>query len=100
MAISLNSHLMIPEEVLSTTVGDESVLLNLRTGTYFGLDVVGTRFFQLLSEGDCLSTVHRMMMDEFEVSAERLEQDILRLTEQMATKGLLSIGETGNQRSG
>jgi uncharacterized membrane protein YheB (UPF0754 family) len=84
---------MIPEEVLSTTVGDETVLLNLRTGTYFGLDVVGTRFFQLLSEAGCLSTVHRMMMDEFDVSAERLEHDLLHLSEQLATKGLLSIGE-------
>jgi hypothetical protein len=94
MSISLNSHLMIPEEVLSTTVGDESVLLNLRTGTYFGLDVVGTRFFQLLGAGDRLSTVHRTMMDEFEVSAERLEHDLLHLSEQMAAKGLLSIAET------
>jgi len=93
MTISLNDNVKIPDEVLSTVVGDEMVLLNLKTGTYFGFDTIGARFFQLLAETDQLGTIHGRMMEEFDVPADRLEQDLLRLSEQMVSKGLLAVEE-------
>jgi len=40
---TLNSILCVPDDVLFRDLDGEAVILNLRTGTYFGLDEVGTR---------------------------------------------------------
>ena len=45
----------IPEDVVSREVGGEAVLLNLATGTYFGLDGVGTEIWNLLAREGHLS---------------------------------------------
>lgn len=89
MSITLNDHLLVPDEVLTARVGDELILLNLETGMYHGLDPVGTRFFELLEATGELCAVHRTMLDEFEVTAERLEAGLLRICEAMVARGLL-----------
>lgn len=88
----LNDRLEVPDEVLTTRVGDETVLLNLQTGMYHSLDAVGTRFLELLRNGDALDAVHRTMLDEFDVAAEKLEADLLKLAQDMLAKGLLVKG--------
>jgi hypothetical protein len=40
---TLNSTLRVPDDVLFRDLDGEAVILNLRTGTYFGLDEVGMR---------------------------------------------------------
>ena len=42
--MTLNDNLRIPDQVATRQLGGETVLLNLETGTYFGLDAVGSRF--------------------------------------------------------
>ena len=42
--------LTIPEDVVVRDLAGEAVLLHLGTGTYFGLDTVGTRIWHLLAE--------------------------------------------------
>ena len=47
--MTLNDSLRIAD----SKIGDETILWNLKTGAYFGLDAVGSRFPELL-ERDCL----------------------------------------------
>jgi Coenzyme PQQ synthesis protein D (PqqD) len=89
MNMALKGHLEVPDEVLTTRVGDETILLNLQTGMYHSLDPVGTRFLELLRNASGLDAVHRTMLDEFDVAAEKLETDLLRLSQDMLAKGLL-----------
>jgi hypothetical protein len=89
MNMALKGHLEVPDEVLTTRVGDETILLNLQTGMYHSLDPVGTRFLELLRNVGGLDAVQRTMLDEFDVAAEKLETDLLRLSQDMLAKGLL-----------
>jgi hypothetical protein len=82
----------IPAHVMVRIVGDEAVLLNLQTGTYFGLDPVGARYWQLLSEGRQLSEIIRALLDEYDVAEERLQQDLRALVAQLLENGLLQPG--------
>lgn len=83
--------LRIPAQVMTRQVGDETVLLNLESGTYFGLDPVGSRFLELLQqeESGTLAAVAARMLEEFEVSQEQLETDLLKLAEDMLANQLL-----------
>ena len=89
MSLALNDHLRIPEEVLTSKVGDETVLLNLQTGMYYSLDPVGTRFIELLQRTSRLDEVHRALLEVFDVSTTKLEADLLKLSQDMMTRGLL-----------
>jgi hypothetical protein len=87
--MKLADKLSIPPEVMTRTVGEETVILDLATGTYFGLDPVGARIWELVGEGKTLSEVCDRMLEEYEVSREELEADTLKLAEELAARGLV-----------
>jgi coenzyme PQQ synthesis protein D (PqqD) len=90
--VTLNDSVHIPDQVATRKVGDETILLNLETGTYFGLDAVGSRFLELLEQNGELAAAHSAMLEEFDVASKVLEADLLRLAEEMCAKGLLEAG--------
>jgi hypothetical protein len=93
MTIALTDHLMIADEILSSRVDRETVILNLKTGMYHGLDPVGTRFFEVLKGTPNLAEAHRQLLCEFDVPADRLEADLLALSEEMLAKGILAVAK-------
>ena len=87
--MTLNHRLRVPDEVAIRKIDNDTVLLNLQTGTYFGLDAVGSRLLELLEQNGELAAAHRAMLEEFDVAPEILEADLLRLSQEMSAKGLL-----------
>lgn len=88
--MNLSDKIKIPAQVMARQVGAETVILDLATGTYFGLDPVGARIWQLISEGKTLSEVCDAMQAEFEVSREDIERDVIELTEKLKAQQLIS----------
>ena len=89
--MNLSDKVSIPTQVMARTVGDETVILDLASGTYYGLDPVGARMWQLMAEGQTLASICEVMLNEYEVTREALESDILRLTEELRAKGLVGM---------
>ena len=90
--ISLASRVKINEEVLFQELQGEAVLLNLKSGVYLGLDAVGTRIWNLLQRHHVLQEVRDAMLQEYEVSADQCERDLLRLVGEMEQQGLAEVG--------
>ena len=86
-----NDRMRVPDSVATRKLGDETILLNLETGTYFGLDAVGSRFLELIEQNGEIAFAHRTMLEEFDVRPETLEADLLRLSEELCSKGLLEV---------
>lgn len=80
-------------EVLSREVSGETVLLDLNSEIYFGLDDIGTRIWQLIQEHSDLDKVYDIMLEEYAVNAEQLEKDLNELTEKLAEAGLIEISD-------
>ena len=89
--MNLSDNVTIPPQVMARLVGDETVILDLASGTYYGLDPVGARSWQLMAEGKTLATVCEILLDEFDVTRETLERDVLHLTQELSAKGLVKI---------
>ncbi len=89
--MTLTDKVTIPPHVMTRTVGDEVVVLDLATGTYFGLDPVGARMWKLMTEGKTLGEVCDRMLQEYEVTREELEGDTRRLAEELNAQGLIQI---------
>lgn len=87
----LHQHVEISDAVIARELEGEMVLLNLETGMYFGLDPVGTRIWQTLSDVPTAGDVVGVLLKEYEIDRPTLEQDVLRLIGRLHTKGLVKI---------
>lgn len=84
----------VSDQVLSQQVSGETVLLDLASEQYFGLDEVGSRFWELLNQGKTFESIISLMSTEFDVSPVQLEQDLEELIVQLSAAGLVSTGPT------
>ena len=80
------------ENVISRELEGETVILDMKTGTYLGLNPVGTRMWALIQKHGSLRKVFEELQNEYEVPANTLERDLLQLVDQLSTKGLVSLG--------
>ena len=87
--VSLQEGFRIPERILFRRVDTEMAVVNTDTGTYFGLDEVGTRVWELIAEHGSLQAVADRMREEFDVDPQRLEADLLQLVDQLLADGLV-----------
>lgn len=87
--MNLTDTVTVPLQVMAREVGDELVILDLKNGTYFGLDPVGARIWHFLAEGHSLAEVCRRMCAEYDVTPEDIERDVLTLVETLLAKNLV-----------
>ena len=81
----------ISSEFLTQEVGGETVILDLKSETYFGLDEVGTRIWQLLVEQEDMQTITATMLNEYDVEEDQVEKDIQNLLTQLDKAGLIHL---------
>lgn len=91
--LTLQSGLRIPSHVLFTTVENDAVLLNTLTNKYYALNEVGARVWSLLANGKTLNEAHTLLLNEYEVEAVQLEQDLLELINDLHENGLVETIE-------
>lgn len=86
---ALDRRVAIGEDVIARELDGETVLLNLETGIYFGLDQVGTRIWQLLAAGGPLQAILDTLVVEYDAEHDALERDLVRFISQLEAKGLV-----------
>lgn len=79
----------IPEDVLSRELDGEAVLLDLRSGRYFGLNATGARTWALMKEGFERADIAARIVEEFEVDLERARLDVDRFIDGLLDRGLI-----------
>jgi len=89
--MSVPARVLLAERVVCRQIGDEAVLLDLASATYFGLDPVGAKFWTLLSKDADFAIAHAAMLQEYDVDGDVLRADLAKLCEQLAIAGLVSI---------
>ena len=81
---------MVSGEVVAREMGGEMVLLDLASGQYFGLDPVGMRVWELLSERPhTLAELCNVIETEFEAPRDQIEADLLLLAGELGKQDLI-----------
>jgi hypothetical protein len=89
--MQLDQRFQVSDDVVAREVAGEMVLLDLASGLYFGLDPVGSRIWDRLSEGPCsLVEVCDVIEAEFDAPRAQIEQDIVALAAQFTEKKLIN----------
>jgi hypothetical protein len=89
--ISFSRRAVVPSNVLIRFLDQESVLLNLETERYFGLDAVGTRMWQVLTAAPSVEAAVAQLLEEYDAPPERLRADLANLLEHLLENGLIAM---------
>ncbi len=93
--IAFTTRVSVPTHVLMRDIGGESVILNLNSERYLGLDDVGTRMLAVLSSSESIEKAYEVLLAEYDVDGELLRSDLQDLIEKLLENGLVEIGERG-----
>ena len=93
MDIPLSAHSIVAasSQQVSCPLGDEAAILNMKNATYYGLDAVGARIWDLLQRPRSVGEIRDTLLEEYDVEAERCERDLLSLLEKMVSEGLVEV---------
>ena len=89
--VSFSDRVRIPDDVLISRLQEESVILNLDSERYFGLDDVGTRFLSVLTSSDSIETAYQSLAEEYDVDREVLRQDLVALIQNLLQQGIIEV---------
>ena len=84
-------HVTLCKDVLLRPVGEEGVLLNLKTGLYFSLNPVGLRMLETLTSTPSIQQALTSLQEEYEVDPAELENDLRELLGDLLKQGLVEL---------
>ncbi len=82
----------VPPEVVFRELARETVLLNVKTGQYHGVDPVGARFFGAMRDAANVAAACDRLAAEFEQPVGRIRADFVAFVGAMEERGLIRLG--------
>lgn len=95
--ILLSSVIVCSEENLACDLQGEAVLLNLKSGTYFGLNAMGTRIWELIQKPTKVSDVYQELLKEYEVDPSACQDQLLLFLRELWANDLIKAQETDEE---
>jgi hypothetical protein len=91
MTIHDNSIIVANKELLCCDLPEGAVILDLKSGVYYGLDNVGTFIWSLIQEPKVLREIAAAVLAEYAVAPERCAQDLRTLFAEMVGRNLIEV---------
>ena len=89
--VSVADRAIVPSHVLVRFLDGESVLLNLHTERYFGLDSTGTRMWKAVTAAPEIRAAYEELLLEYDVDPELLRSNLTELVGRLLEHGLLEV---------
>lgn len=79
------------DDVLDTEIDDQTVMMDIDQGSYFGLNPTGTRIWALLAEPIAIGDLCDRLLEEFDVPLEQCERQVVDFLESLIDRGLVQV---------
>ncbi|AOX02104.1 thymidylate synthase [Moorena producens PAL-8-15-08-1] len=91
--VKADSTVVAIKEQLSSDFTGETIILNFKSGVYFGLNAVGTSIWNMIQEPKTVNEIRDAILAKYHVEPEQCENDILGLLQELDTEGLIEVGD-------
>lgn len=91
MSFSFDRSVSVPEHVLVQDISGELVLLNLQQECYYGLNNVGTRMWQVITDAPSLESAVQTLLAEYDVAEDELRRDLADLITHLSENDLVVL---------
>jgi hypothetical protein len=92
----LSVRVRIPQHVACRSFVAETVVLNLRTGQYHGLNPTAGRMLDTLKSAPTVGDAVADLVGEYGVGHEQIERDLLALVRGLLERGLIETVDDGS----
>ncbi|MBF6568633.1 MAG: PqqD family protein [Candidatus Binataceae bacterium] len=79
------------DDQVSCELGGEAAILDLQQGVYYGLDPVGATIWNLIAQPRRVDEIKQALLDQYEVSPDQCERDLIELLNDLAEHGLIRV---------
>jgi coenzyme PQQ synthesis protein D (PqqD) len=93
----LAAHIRVPDHVVYRTFVRETVVLNLATGRYHGINPTGGRILDLLADDATLGSAAQVLADEHQRPLAEVERDVCTFCEELRERGLIEVSVNGSR---
>ena len=80
------------QNMLSTELDEETVLMSIDAGAYYGLEGPARRIWELLATPLTFSVLVDQLVEEFDVTPETCAADVEKFLAEMEREGLICVG--------
>ncbi len=87
------ARLAVPQHVVHRAFPTETVVLNLQTGKYHGLNPTAGEMLDELARRGTVAAVAAELAERHELPREEVEEDVRRLCTALLERGLLEVDE-------
>lgn len=84
----------LPEHVVHRKFAAETVLLNLETGQYHGVNPTGGRMLEVLEQAGTVGEAAAQLAGEYDQPAEQVERDLQEFCADLAERGLVEVDDS------
>lgn len=78
------------EDMLGAAVGDELLMMSIEKGSYFSLNSVAARIWELLEQPCTLDELVDSLMQEYDVPAATCREETVRFLAALRERGMLA----------
>lgn len=89
--ISMQTIVVAVSDQVSCRLDEETVLLELRNGNYYGLNSVGTVIWEMIQQPKSVEAVCSAIQEQYSVDSETCSRDVLRVIEELHGAGLVEF---------
>jgi Coenzyme PQQ synthesis protein D (PqqD) len=86
-----SSVIVASSEQISSDLGSEAVILNLKSGVYHGLNEVGASIWKLIQEPRTIKEIQQSLLEEYDVEPEQCQSDVIALLDDLLAAELIVI---------
>lgn len=87
----LSATVRLPQHVTYRVFPAETVVLNLETGKYHGIDPVGGRMLEVLEEVGNVRKSAALVSEEFDHPLDQVERDLCEFCIDLVERGLIEV---------
>jgi hypothetical protein len=91
MPLSFTQRVSVPDNVMFRELDGESVILDLDSESYFGLDEIGTRMWLAITAATSIQDAFDTLSAEYEVEPDTLRDDLNELLDTLVDRGLIEV---------
>jgi hypothetical protein len=91
----LASKVKVPQHVVYRSFPAETVVLNLQTGKYHGLNATAGSMLEALERADCVRDAAAALAADYEQEQGVVEQDLCELCQSLLERGLIETDSNG-----
>jgi Coenzyme PQQ synthesis protein D (PqqD) len=89
--ISQDSIVIVSQDQVSSDLAGESVILNLKDGTYYGLNELGSVIWEFIQEPKTVADICDSILQEYEVDADTCNSSVQTLLNDLVNAQLVEI---------